>query len=53
MKLHLDYPIVFFDLETTGVDIVNDRIVEIIKKEQAGDLPCEYKNIYLMRDLIR
>ena len=29
MKLHLDYPIVFFDLETTGVDIVNDRIVEI------------------------
>ena len=32
---------------------INDRIVEIIKKEQAGDLPCEYKNIYLMRDLIR
>jgi DNA polymerase-3 subunit epsilon len=29
MKLHLDYPIVFFDLETTGIDIVNDRIVEI------------------------
>ena len=29
MKLKLDYPIVFFDLETTGVDIVNDRIVEI------------------------
>lgn len=29
MKLHLERPIVFFDLETTGVDIVNDRIVEI------------------------
>lgn len=29
MKLNLDYPIVFFDLETTGVDIVKDRIVEI------------------------
>lgn len=29
MRLHLDQPIVFFDLETTGVDIVNDRIVEI------------------------
>ena len=29
MQLKLDRPIVFFDLETTGVDIVNDRIVEI------------------------
>ena len=29
MKLKLDYPIVFFDLETTGIDTANDRIVEI------------------------
>ncbi|MBC3542176.1 exonuclease domain-containing protein [Rufibacter sediminis] len=29
MKLHLRKPIVFFDLETTGVDICRDRIVEI------------------------
>lgn len=29
MKLNLERPIVFFDLETTGVDIVHDRIVEI------------------------
>ena len=29
MQLKLDRPIVFFYLETTGVDIVNDRIVEI------------------------
>ena len=29
MKLKLDRPIVFFDLETTGINIVNDRIVEI------------------------
>lgn len=29
MKLNLNKPIVFFDLETTGVDVVNDRIVEI------------------------
>ena len=29
MKLNLDYPIVFFDLETTGVDVAKDRIVEI------------------------
>lgn len=29
MKLNLKRPIVFFDLETTGVDIAKDRIVEI------------------------
>ena len=29
MELNLKKPIVFFDLETTGVDVANDRIVEI------------------------
>jgi DNA polymerase-3 subunit epsilon len=29
MRLPLDRPIVFFDLETTGTDIVNDRIVQL------------------------
>lgn len=29
MGLALNRPIVFFDLETTGVDVANDRIVEI------------------------
>lgn len=29
MKLKLNNPIIFFDLETTGTDVVNDRIVEI------------------------
>ena len=29
MQLKLERPIVFFDLETTGIDVVNDRIVEI------------------------
>lgn len=29
MKLNLNRPICFFDLETTGVNITNDRIVEI------------------------
>jgi DNA polymerase-3 subunit epsilon len=29
MQLKLKKPIVFFDLETTGINIVNDRIVEI------------------------
>lgn len=29
MKLKLDRPVMFFDLETTGTDIMHDRIVEI------------------------
>lgn len=29
MKLNLTNPIVFFDLETTGVNVIHDRIVEI------------------------
>ncbi len=29
MKLNLTNPIIFFDLETTGIDVVKDRIVEI------------------------
>jgi DNA polymerase-3 subunit epsilon len=29
MKLNLKNPIVFFDLETTGINVVTDRIVEI------------------------
>ena len=29
MKLKLTRPLVFFDLETTGLDVFKDRIVEI------------------------
>lgn len=29
MKLQLERPLVFFDLETTGVDVSSDRVVEI------------------------
>ena len=29
MKLNLQKPIIFFDLETTGVDVAKDRIVEL------------------------
>jgi DNA polymerase III subunit epsilon len=29
MKLNLRNPLIFFDLETTGIDVTNDRIVEI------------------------
>jgi DNA polymerase III subunit epsilon len=27
--LKLKNPLIFFDLETTGIDVVNDRIVEL------------------------
>lgn len=29
MSLKLERPLIFFDLETTGIDVANDRIVEI------------------------
>ena len=31
MELNLKRPIIFFDLETTGIAIARDRIVEISK----------------------
>ncbi len=38
----------------TGVPTpVNDRIVEIVKKEQAGELPLAKENIRLLQDLLR
>lgn len=39
MQLNLKKPIVFFDLETTGIDIIHDRIVEIsiIKVMPSGE----------------
>ena len=39
MKLKLEKPIVFFDLETTGIDVAHDRIVEIclVKVEPNGN----------------
>src|SRR6056297_2218488 len=39
MKLNLKNPIVFFDLETTGINIANDRIVELsfLKVEVNGN----------------
>lgn len=39
MKLNLKNPIIFFDLETTGIDVAKDRIVEIcyIKIEPNGN----------------
>ncbi len=37
MKLNLKRPIIFFDLETTGTDTSNDRIVEISMVKVAPD----------------
>jgi DNA polymerase-3 subunit epsilon len=39
MKLNLKNPIIFFDLETTGINIASDRIVEIsyLKIDQKGN----------------
>lgn len=44
MELNLKNPIIFFDLETTGVDITNDRIVEIsLVKVSPGSSEPEVK----------
>ena len=47
MKLNLKKPIIFFDLETTGVDICKDRIVEIcmLKVLPTGDEILKTKRI--------
>ena len=39
MKLNLTKPIIFFDLETTGIDVATDRIVELsfVKIEPNGN----------------
>ncbi len=39
MKLNLTKPIIFFDLETTGIDVATDRIVElsIVRIENNGN----------------
>jgi DNA polymerase III, epsilon subunit and related 3''-5'' exonucleases len=47
MQLNLKKPIVFFDLETTGIDIVRDRIVEIsyLKVYPNGDEDSKTRKI--------
>lgn len=47
MKLNLGKPIAFFDLETTGVDVATDRIVEIsiVKIMPNGDKEIKTKRI--------
>ena len=45
--LPLERPLVFFDLETTGVDVVNDRVVQIgaLRYEPGGGEPVRYKRL--------
>ncbi|HOP04547.1 MAG TPA: 3'-5' exonuclease [Tenuifilaceae bacterium] len=43
MQLNLKNPLVFIDLETTGIDIVNDRIVEIAVLKLFPDGKEEFK----------
>ena len=43
MQLNLKNPLVFIDLETTGIDIVNDRIVEIAVLKLYPDGREEFK----------
>ncbi|MDR0799608.1 MAG: 3'-5' exonuclease, partial [Dysgonamonadaceae bacterium] len=47
MKLNLRNPLVFFDLETTGINIVSDRIVEIsyLKISPNGDEESKTRRI--------
>ena len=52
MNLNLANPIVFFDLETTGINIAKDRIVEISvlkvseRQGRAKDNPGESGNAH-------
>ncbi len=50
MKLNLNKPLVIFDLETTGLDLVTDRIIQIsyIKVMPNGDE--ERKNLFVNPD---
>jgi DNA polymerase-3 subunit epsilon len=47
MQLNLKNPIIFFDLETTGIDISRDRIVEIstVKIHPGGDREVKTRRI--------
>ena len=47
MKLNLKNPIVFFDLETTGTNIVTDRIVQIAYHKVLPNGREETKSLYI------
>ena len=47
MKLNLTKPLVVFDLETTGLDLVNDRIIQISFIKVLPDGKEEGENIFI------
>lgn len=47
MKLNLSKPLVVFDLETTGLDLVNDRIIQISYIKVLPDGKEERENLFV------
>ena len=47
MKLNLTKPLVVFDLETTGLDLVNDRVIQISYIKVNPDGTEERQNLFL------
>lgn len=47
MKLNLSKPLVVFDLETTGLDLVNDRVIQISYIKVYPDGKEERENIFI------
>ena len=47
MKLNLTKPLVIFDLEATGLDLVNDRIIQISFIKAYPDGKEERENIFI------
>ena len=47
MKLNLTKPLIVFDLETTGLDLVKDRIIQISYIKVFPDGKEERKNIFI------
>ena len=47
MKLNLTRPLIVFDLETTGLDLVNDRIIQISYIKIYPDGKEERENLFV------
>ena len=47
MKLNLKKPLIVFDLETTGLDLVKDRIIQISYIKVLTDRTEERENIFV------
>ena len=47
MKLNLKKPLIVFDLETTGLDMVKDRIIQISYIKVSPDGTEDRKNLFV------